>query len=196
MIAGMELNYISETCLYNYIKAGNNLPSLPDLILDKLPYYNVALIYDISSFISIIIVIIYIVHKKDYNRVPFMLLMYGIIEIVRGFFIILTPLGNPALFIGSDGLFNGFSKYELGNYPSGHVGFMFLLLLMVKSRFYKGLLSLCLLAIIISLLLAHAHYSIDIFGGLLFAYAIYSFGNKHFKMFELDNINAGNIKNL
>jgi len=122
--------------------------------------------------------------------------MYGIIEIVRGVFIVLTPLGNPPLFTGSDRLFNGFSKYELGNYPSGHVGFIFLLLLMVKSRFYKWLIFFCLLAIIISLLLAHAHYSIDIFGGLFFAYAIYSFGNKHFKMFELDNINVGNNKNL
>lgn len=196
VIAGMELNFISQTYLYNYINGGKTLPMLNDLILDKLPSYNVSLIYDIFSFISLIIVIIYIVHKKDYNRIPFILLMSGIIELVRGIFIVLTPLGNPPMFIGSDGLFNGFSKYELGVYPSGHVGSVFLLLLMVKSRLYKWLIFFCLLAVIISLLLAHAHYSIDILSGLLFAYAINSFGNKHLKMFELDSKNSGNIKNL
>jgi len=187
LIAGMELNFISQTYLYNYVNEGETLPMLNDLILDKLPFYNVTLIYDIFSFMAVIIVIIYVVHKKDYNRVPFLLLMSGIIEIVRAIFVVLTPLGNPPMFPGSDGLFNGFSKYELGVYPSGHVGSVFLLLLMVKSRLYKWLIFFCLIAVIISLFIAHAHYSIDILSGFFFAYAINFFGNKHFKLFELDN---------
>jgi membrane-associated phospholipid phosphatase len=186
LIAGMELNFISQTYLYNYVNDGGTLPMLNDLILDKLPFYNVTLIYDIFSFIAVIIVIIYVVHKKDYNRIPFLLMMSGIIEIVRAIFVVLTPLGNPPMFPGSDGLFNGFSKYELGVYPSGHVGSVFLLLLMVKSRLYKWLIFVCLIAVIISLFIAHAHYSIDILSGFFFAYAINYFGNKHFKMFELD----------
>jgi membrane-associated phospholipid phosphatase len=91
------------------------------------------------------------------------------------------------MFPGSDGLLNGFSKYELSVYPSGHVGSVFLLLPMVKSRLYKGLIFFCLIAVIISLFIAHAHYSIDILSGFLYAYAINYFGNKHFKLFELDN---------
>jgi membrane-associated phospholipid phosphatase len=186
LIAGMELNFISQTYLYNYVNDGGILPMLNDLILDKLPFYNVTLIYDIFSFIAVIIVIIYVVHKKDYNRIPFLLMMSGIIEIVRAIFVVITPLGNPPMFPGSDGLFNGFSKYELGVYPSGHVGSVFLLLLMVKSRLYKWLIFVCLIGVIISLFIAHAHYSIDILSGFFFAYAINYFGNKHFKMFELD----------
>jgi len=187
LIAGMEFTFASQTYLYNYTNEGDVLPMLPDLILDNLPFYDVSLFYDLFSFITVIVVFIYIVHKKDYKSIPFFLLMCGIIQIIRSVFIILTPLGNPPLFVGSNTLFNSFSKYDLGMYPSGHVGSAFLLLLMVKNRWYKWIILFCLIIIIISLLLAHAHYSIDILAGLFFAYAINSFGNNHLKMFKLDS---------
>jgi len=187
LIAGMEFTFASQTYLYNYTNEGNILPMLPDLILDNLPFYNVSLFYDLFSFITVVVVIIYIVHKKDYKSIPFFLLMCGIIEIIRSVFIILTPLGNPPMFIGSNTLFNSFSKYDLGEYPSGHVGSAFLFFLMVKNKWYKRIILFCLIIIIISLLFAHAHYSIDILAGFLFAYAINSFGNEHLKMFKLDS---------
>jgi membrane-associated phospholipid phosphatase len=185
LIAGMELDFISQTYLFNYTNEGKILPMLPDVILDNLPFCDVSMFYDLLSLITVIVVFIYIVHKKDYKSIPFFLLMCGIIQIIRSVFIILTPLGNPPLFIGSNTLFNSFSKYDFGMYPSGHVGSAFLLLLMVNNRWYKYIILFCLILMIISLLFAHAHYSIDILAGLLFAYAINSFGNKHFKMFKL-----------
>jgi membrane-associated phospholipid phosphatase len=187
LIAGIELNFISQTYLYNYVNSGKILPMLPDLILDDLPFYNVSLFYDIFSIISFIVFLIYVIHKKDYNRIPFFLLMIGIMGIIRGIFIVLTPLGNPPLFTGSNALVNGFSKFELGVYPSGHVGDAFLFLLMAKNKWYKYLLFFCLTAIIVSLYFAHAHYSIDILSGFFFAYAINSFGEKYLKMFDLQN---------
>jgi membrane-associated phospholipid phosphatase len=113
--------------------------------------------------------------------------MVGIFYIVRGIFIVLTPFGNPPLFNGSDPLFNGFSKYELGVYPSGHAGNVFLLFLLVKDWIYKWIILFCLIIVIVALFLAHGHYSIDIFSGLFFAYAIRAFGEKHLSMFDLVN---------
>jgi hypothetical protein len=84
-------------------------------------------------------------------------------------------------------LFNGFSKYELGVYPSGHVGNSFLLLLLVKDRKYRRIMWIWLAVIIISLFLAHGHYSIDILSGIFFAYAIRAYGEKHFAMFDIGN---------
>jgi membrane-associated phospholipid phosphatase len=187
VFAGMELNFISQTYLHDYLTRGNTLPLLSDMILDKLPNYDVTVLYDIFSFVPGIIVCVYIIHRKVYGRIPFILVMSGLIEIVRGIFIVLTPLGNPPLFEGSDSLFNGFSKYELGVYPSGHVGSVFLFLLMVKDRNYKWIIFACLLIVIISLFLSHAHYSIDILSGLFFAYAINSLGEKYLKMFDISN---------
>jgi PAP2 superfamily C-terminal len=185
VIAGAALNFASETYLHDYMSEGKTLPMLSDLVLDNLPYYNVSLIYDISCLIPILLVLIYIVQKKDYNRIPMFLLLTGIFYIVRGVFIVLTPFGNPPMFSGSDTLFNGFSKYELGVYPSGHAGNVFLMLLLVKDKGYKWLIFICLVIVIVTLFLARGHYSIDILSGLFFSYAIKAFGEKHFAMFDL-----------
>jgi len=187
VIAGAALNFASETYLHNYMSEGKTLPMLSDLILDNLPYYNVSLIYDISCLVPILLVLIYLVHKKDYNRIPLFLLMTGIFYIVRGIFIVLTPFGNPPMFNGSDPLFHGFSNFELGVYPSGHTGNVFLMFLLVKDKGYKCLIFICLVIVIAALFLARGHYSIDILSGLFFSYAIKAFGEKHFAMFDLGN---------
>jgi len=184
-IGGAALNFASQTHLHNYISEGKTLPMLSDLILDNLPFINVALYYDIFALIPIILVLVYIVHKKDFNRIPFILLMSALFYIVRGVFIVLTPFGNPPMFNGSDPLFNGFAKYDLGVYPSGHAGNVFLMFLLVRDRWYKWSIFVCLILVIITLFLAHGHYSIDILSGLFFAYAIKAFGEKHLQVFDL-----------
>jgi len=187
VFAGIGLNIASQTYLHNYLSEGKALPMLSDLILDNLPHIDVSLIYDIVALIPIILVIGYIFHKKDFNRIPFFLLMVGLVYNVRGSFIFLTPFGNPPMFNGSDPLFHGFSNYELGVYPSGHAGNVFLLLLLVNDRVYKWIIGICLIIVILALFLAHGHYSIDILSGIFFAYAIRSYGEKHLAMFDLGN---------
>jgi hypothetical protein len=187
VFTGAGLNFASEAYLHNYMSEGKSLPMLSDLILDNLPFYNVALIYDIFCLIPILLVFIYFVHKKDYERIPLFLLMSGVFYIVRAVFIVLTPFGNPPMFNGSDSLFHGFSYFELGVYPSGHTGNVFLMFLLVKDRTYKWLILSCLIIVISSLFLARGHYSIDILSGLFFSYAIREFGEKHLSMFDLGN---------
>jgi hypothetical protein len=185
LATGAALNLASQTYLHNYMSDGKTLPMLSDLILDNLPVIDLSLIYDIFCLVIFLVVAIYIVHKKDYNRLPYILLLCGIFFIIRGIFIVLTPFGNPPEFLGSDPLFNGFSKFELGVYPSGHVGNSYLLLLLVNNKTYKYILTFCLLVIIIALFLSHGHYSIDMLSGFFFAYAIKAFADKYLKMFEL-----------
>ncbi len=187
LISGILLNNASQTYLHNYLSQGKTLPMLSDLILDNLPVINVSLIYDSVSLIPIILTAVYFFHKRDYNRLPLFLLLIGILYIVRGVFIVLTPFGNPPMFNGSDPFFHGFANFELGVYPSGHVGNVFLLLLLVKDQMYKLIFGICLIIVIVALFLAHGHYSIDILSGIFFSYAIRSYGEKHFAMFDLGN---------
>jgi membrane-associated phospholipid phosphatase len=184
-ILGIMLNFASQTYLHNYMSEGKTLPMLSDLILDNLPVIDLSLFYDSFGLLSIILLTVYVIHEKAYNQIPFILLVCGFFLIVRGVFIVLTPFGNPPMFNGSDTIFNGFSKYELGVYPSGHVGNIVTFLLLVKNKTYKWLLFICLVIVIISLFLSHGHYSIDILSGLFFSYAIWSFGNKYFSQFYL-----------
>jgi hypothetical protein len=185
IVAGALLNIASQTYLHNYMSEGKTLPMLSDMILDNLPVIDLSLIYDIACIVVFATVAVYIVHRKDYNRLPFIMLLCGIFFIVRGIFIVLTPFGNPPEFQGSDPLFNGFSKFELGVYPSGHVGNSFLLLLLVKDKAYKLLLTFSLFIIVFALFLSHGHYSIDILSGFFFAYAIKAFGERYLMAFDL-----------
>ena len=82
-IAGAGLNIASQTYLHNYVSEGKKLPIISDLILDNLPVLNVSLYYDLFALIPIILVLIYIVHKKDYDRIPFILLMSGLLYCKR-----------------------------------------------------------------------------------------------------------------
>jgi hypothetical protein len=185
--AGAGLNIASQTYLHHVVNEGKTLPMLSDLILDNLPVLDVSLLYDLFCLVIFATVAIYIIHRKAYDRIPFILLMCGIFFIVRGIFIVLTPFGNPPEFNGSDPWFNGFSRFELGVYPSGHVGNSFLLLLLVNDKKYRKIMAIWLAVIIISLFLAHGHYSIDILSGVFFAYAIRAYGEKHLAMFRLGN---------
>ncbi|HLN54459.1 MAG TPA: phosphatase PAP2-related protein [Bacteroidales bacterium] len=185
LIIGEQANFAAETYLHNYMNEGKVLPMLSDLILDNIPYMDISVLYDIFCIFPVAFLIIYIFHRKDFDRVPFFLLMIGIFYVMRGIFIILTPFGNPPMFDGTDSIFKGFSKYELGVYPSGHAGNIFMIYLLVRDSLYKKLILVCLVVVIASLFLSRGHYSIDILSGLLFSYAIKSYGDKHLRYFDL-----------
>jgi len=176
---GIQVNLFSQEYLHNFIKYGNVLPSLSDLILNNLPYWDIDYLYDIFSVIALVIFVIYVIHSCEYQRVPYFLTLCGIFMFVRGVFVVLTPFGQPPEFDGTEGLFKGFSKFELGVYPSGHTGISYMYFLLARDTLYKLLILGCLVITILSLFFSRGHYSIDVLSGLFFAYAIKSFGDKH-----------------
>jgi len=185
LIIGVKLNYYSQEYLLNYIQNGNSLPILSDMILDNIPYWDIDYLYDIFSIFSVLVLIVFVIHKRMYNRVPYYLLLIGIFQIVRGFFIVLTPLGNPMGFDGTQGPFNGFTDIELGVYPSGHTGAAYLYFLFVETNPYRYLLFISVLIIIFAHFLSRGHYTIDIITAIIFAYAIKCYGDIHLiKHFE------------
>lgn len=179
LILGIEMNFYSQEYLLNYIENGSSLPVLSDLILNNIPLWDISYLYDIFSLLSLVVIITYVIHKSEYEKIPYFILLGGIFQIVRGIFIVLTPFGNPEGFEGTDGIFNGFSEIELGVYPSGHTGISFLYFLLVRNRNYKFILLVCVIFIVAALFLSRGHYSIDILSGVFFAYAIKAFGDKH-----------------
>ena len=175
LAAGFTTTYIAS--YYLSVKYGSTLPILKDdLILNFLPSANVAWLYDILSFISIIILAIYVL-RKDFEEIPFIISLFGIYHFVRGIFIILTPLGVPNG--GDQGIVTGLVAL-FGQYPSGHLGSVFLTFLIMKG-IYKQIAIFLTFAIGITLLVGRGHYSIDLFSSIFFVYAIYSFGNKYFR---------------
>jgi len=179
LIIGTELNFFAQRYLLDFIQDGNSLPALPDLILDNIPMWDIDFLCDIFSVVSVLVLVIFIIHKRIYSSIPYILLVTGIFQIFRGVFIVLTPFGNPIGFDGTEGLLHGFTDIELGVYPSGHIGTAFLYFLFVKGKTYRYLILISVLVITIGLFLSRGHYTIDILSGIIFAYAIKCFGDKH-----------------
>jgi len=174
LFLGVAVNQLAS--MFLKLKYGDTLPILNDLLLDALPYFDLVWLYDLLSILPLIIIVFYAVNK-DFEKIPYIILLFGIINLIRGVFIGLTPFGSPK--INEVGLFVG-TMFRNGVYPSGHVGHAFLTFLLV-SRKYKWITLVILVFLVITLLLARGHYSVDIFSALLFVYAVYCFGEKHFK---------------
>ncbi|OGJ19019.1 hypothetical protein A3K73_06575 [Candidatus Pacearchaeota archaeon RBG_13_36_9] len=176
LIVGILVNQVTSW----YIKSKyTSLPILNDIITDNIPYLNLVWLYDLLSLLSLISFIVY-AYKKDFEKAPFFLMLFGISQLVRGIFIGLTPFGSPKL---DSGLFKG-SMFREGIYPSGHTGFSFLAFLLSEGKM-KVLFLILTILIVATLLIARGHYSIDIFSAIIFNYAIYEFGNRCFKNFRI-----------
>ena len=180
LFIGIELNFFSQEYLLNYMQNGKSLPILSDMILDNIPLWDIDYLYDIFSLFSLLVIIIFVIHKRNYSSIPYFLLLSGIFQIIRGCFIVLTPFGNPMGFDGTDGPFNGFTDIELGVYPSGHTGIAYLYFLLVRAQPYRSILLFSVSVIIFALFLSRGHYTIDILSGIFFAYAIKCYGDRHF----------------
>lgn len=183
LIGGIVLNQISS--VYLITKYQGKLPILDDLILNRLPLINIGWLYDIVSLMNFALILFYMI-KEDFDNIPYFFLLFGLINVVRGIFIVLTPMNlpDPEML----GLFKG-AMFRIGTYPSGHTGSAFLSFLLTKGG-YKIIFFIFILITVISLLFARGHYSIDIFSAFIFVYAVYSFGKKHLKQkFTIKNEN-------
>ena len=187
LFAGIRLNFMSQAYLQAYISHGKTIPVLSDMILDNIPLWDIDYMYDIGSLLASLIFIIYVVHRRKYSHVPLFLLLCGTFHLVRGVFIVLTPFGHPPMFDGTDGLFNGFSKYELGVYPSGHTGISWMYFVLATDKRYRTALMVCLIIIVSALFLSRGHYSIDVLSGIFFAYAIKCYGEKYWQGITIKN---------
>jgi len=161
----------------NYVVNNFSPPVLQDLILANIYFLKVAWVYDILATLSIFALLLYLLNGK-LKQMPYFLVLIGILYTLRALFIVFTPLGNPgidnnALFIGPINL--------AGLYFSGHTAFAFLSFLLVKTKAFKITFLTILFGIIFFLLLARGHYTIDILSGLIFAYAIYAFGQNNLR---------------
>ncbi len=169
LVIGIAINQVNSW----YIKTKySELPLLNDILLDNLPYFNLVWVFDLLAIVSIIF-FIYYAYKKDFEKIPYFLTLFGISQLVRGVFIGFTPFGSPKL---DHGILNT-GMFRAGIYPSGHTGFSFLAFLLSKG-IYRIIFLFLSMGIMITLILARGHYSVDIFSAIIFNYAIFEFGNR------------------
>lgn len=147
-----------------------------DLILDNIPTVNLDEVIVQGAILLAALTIFMIIRHPRY--LLFSLKAVAIFIAIRSLFINLTPLGiypEQAVFdqgFGS-GLYN-YLNFEGNYFFSGHTGLPFLMALIFwQKKWARNLFFGVSLLFAVSVLLAHVHYSIDVFAAPFISYGIF-----------------------
>ncbi|HTY39792.1 MAG TPA: phosphatase PAP2-related protein [Candidatus Paceibacterota bacterium] len=149
-----------------------------DIILDNVPVVNVDYIIVQGAVAMFLLALVLGALRPQY--LLFGLKVTALLVLVRAGFINLTNLGlNPNELILGATASASFRLYRLVDYPgnyffSGHTAVPFLLALVFwRARFWRMFFFLASALFGASVLLAHIHYSIDVFAAPFIAYGMF-----------------------
>jgi len=185
-LTGIAWNFAALALSERWIR---HFPSVPDVLLDRLPYMDLYRIGEV--FVACVVAIFLATFLRDRaNHFGHLLALVGMFYAVRGTFLLLLPLGPP---IGAPLVAARFSIYPSAGhayFPSGHLGLLTLLALMSPAR-YQTLFWGAAALFAVGACLAKAHYSADLIGAVIVAYAVYEFGERlgrgHLEMMSISS---------
>ena len=176
LIGGIVATYFA--IVYATERASN---SVTDIILSNIPVFDVDGIFLFGPVLFWIIIIAYLFAEP--KRIPFTFKSVAVFLFIRSAFISLTHLGPFPSHIQIDitGILGVFTS---GNdlFFSSHTGLPFLMALVFWNN--KYLRYFCLASSVFFgavVLLAHLHYSIDVFAAFFITYGIFHIALKLFK---------------
>lgn len=155
-------------------------PAVSDILMDRWPAFDFYLIGELF-FAAIILAIIYNILGRQRPDIARILVMVGIYYAARGIFLLFLPIGAPhgAPLPADRFVFYPYPSHAY--FPGGHIGIMFLLARAIRDpRWRRGIIAAALV-FGLGTMLTKAHYTADLFGGLLLGYAVSVWGEKHLK---------------
>lgn len=154
-----------------------------DLLLDNLPVVDLNFIIIEGALFSIVLGTLFVFSKPRY--VLFSLKALALLIATRALFISLTHMGiYPGSIDPGVGIFNGiylYLNFQTGFFFSGHTALPFLMALILWKKPLARLIFLSMSFIFATaVLLAHIHYSIDVFAAPFMAYGIFKIAQRLF----------------
>ena len=155
-----------------------------DLFLDNIPVLDLNFLIIEGAFIAIILGVLLVLSRPRF--LPFSLKALALFVIVRAFFISLTHVGiHPEQISPGVGFFDGiylYLNFQTGLFFSGHTALPFLMALIFwNDRRIRNILLALSLVFGAAVLVAHIHYSIDVFAAPFMAYGIYHIARRIFR---------------
>lgn len=147
-----------------------------DILLDNLPVIDVNLIVIQGALLAIVGSVLFIIFFRP-RYLLFTLKAVALFIAIRAFFISLTHMGiYPGHVYPEPGLFSAVYTYlnlQTGFFFSGHTGMPFLMALIFWKEYRVRIVFLAMAFLFaVGVLLAHSHYSIDVFAAPFMAYGI------------------------
>ena len=155
-----------------------------DIILDNIPVVDLSIIYVYGYALVIVVLLLYpLFFVKNYFHI--VVTQLSILICIRSFFITLTHLKPPAnaIMVYSTGIIPMFS-FSNDMFFSGHTALPLLGYLLFKGRLIRVFFLFATVSLALTVLLMHAHYSIDIFAAIFITYGSYKLGGWFFKIIE------------
>lgn len=154
-----------------------------DLILDNLQVVDLSFIIVECALLAIVLGTVFVLQHPRY--ILFSLKALALFIIIRAFFISLTHVGiYPEHVALGFGVFDGIYSYlnfQMGLFFSGHTGMPFFMALIFWEHKHARFVFLSLSFVFaIAVLLAHIHYSIDVFAAPFMAYGIFKIAKYFF----------------
>ncbi|MFA5796881.1 MAG: phosphatase PAP2 family protein [Candidatus Woesearchaeota archaeon] len=117
----------------------------------------------------------YIIKRKKYDVLPLVIGSLAVFYLIRALLLQTTILKSPF----PQGYHFGILYYFIpggGAFPSGHTGYVFLLFFFTSNTetFLKRALLISAILVAIFMIISYGHYTIDVIGGFLLAFAIHS----------------------
>jgi len=159
-------------------------PATGDLFLDNLPIWHIGFVIVIIAILFWIFSCLLLVRHP--SRLLFAIKAIALFIIFRAFFMNLTHLGlyPGAAMPGAGNMGWGFYRhltFEGNFFFSGHTGFPFLMALIFwDSNFWRRFFILATFFFGAAVLLAHVHYSIDVFSAPFIVYGIFVITSRYF----------------
>ncbi|MFH0853639.1 MAG: phosphatase PAP2 family protein [bacterium] len=157
-----------------------NLPSINDLILDRLPYYDLYFIGEMIFwvFLAILFFLLWRNKQVDFNYIIFVI---GLFYIIRPIFLLFMPIGHPIDAPLFEDRFHLYPPYAY--FPSGHVGLTTIMVLFLPTQKMRLWFFIVLIIFSIGMLVTRAHYTADVIGGMVIAYALFVFCDRNIRAY-------------
>ena len=153
-----------------------------DIILSNIPVFDVDGLFVYGPIFFWAIIIFFLIFKEP-KRIPFALESIATFEVIRSIFVMLTHIAPFPTHVSIDtsGIWGVFTSGS-DLFFSGHTGLPFLIALVFWDN--KILRTISIAASVffgIVVLLAHEHYSIDVFAAFFITYTIFVIAKKLFR---------------
>ena len=169
LLIGIGTNVL---CLAAIDKLSPSFPSLPDPLIDHWPLVHFPAWAELG-FVAILIVTVYIFIFRQRRDLPLLLVTLGIFYAARGIMQFFMPIGSPLGAAPVDARFVFYPYPSHAYFPGGHFGILTVFGLAIRNWRWQWLYFAMAGIFALGTMLAKTHYTADIIGGWLLAYAVH-----------------------